>query len=113
MDLYAGWPLEDQKRFRALANLVGLLCARVELTIGTGASPAFVLGAVQAAMAGLFESLRVGNASPDEQKFFAMVARPLAAEIRLARNINGPIGDKAIFAEFAKLWGIDAKEGEL
>jgi dihydrodipicolinate reductase len=44
---------------------------------------------------------------PDNQKFFAMVARQMLAEIRHAAKIDAPSGEKAAFADFARSWEIE------
>jgi hypothetical protein len=105
-ELYAGWPPEDQMRFRSLGNMVGLLCANVTLTTGTGTPSPYVLGAVRAALSQLFEAVGATAIEGDYEKFYAMVARQMLANALQAASMDAPTGEKAAFADFASAWGI-------
>jgi hypothetical protein len=113
--LYPGWPAEDQQRFQALANVVGILCARATLTIGAGASRTYILGAVKAVLSEVFGRLGADAIKGQDEKFFAMLAQQVVGEMRHAGTMKVPAGDRALFAEllafadFVKAWGVQGK----
>jgi len=110
--LYEGWPTNDERRFRSLANIVGLLCARIALTTGTDTPHSYVLGAMREALSDLFNRLNAAAIDVHQEKFFAMLGRQMWAEINQAANAPNPSGEKAAFAEFATAWGVKPKKGK-
>ena len=105
-DLYPGWRPEDQLLFRSFGNVLGLLCARLLLTYGTGAKPQDLLKELRVAVAEFFTALGTPSEVSESDKFNAMIARQLLAEIRRSSTLENPSGEKAALAEFAAAWGL-------
>ena len=112
LDLYSGWPSEDQLRFRSLGNVIGLLCERLTLTYGSGATAQDLLKGLRVAVDELFTSLGVSMEVSPNDAFFAMIARQLIGEIRHSTNIPSALGAKAALAEFAIAWGVNEQTAQ-
>ena len=109
LDLYSAWPPEDQARFRSLADVVGILCARIALTYGyDGETDTQILGALEPAIVELIRGLSIKRISDDQVgRFMTMLAKQMVNEIRQSANVPNPSGEKAVFAAFAKAWGVN------
>jgi hypothetical protein len=107
---FAGWPAQDQERFRTLASTLGLLNARVTLSYGYDSeTDLHSLGAFQVALAEFFDQLKIHAPAGEHKGFFAMQGRQLLAEMLQASNIKNPAGEKALLADFAKAWGVSGE----
>jgi hypothetical protein len=106
--LFAGWPVEDQDRFRALANIVGLLAARCALLYGDVTLPP-LLRAIEAAMNEVFIGLGATREPAKNDSMFAMLGRQMVGDMQLAARMKNPTGEDGALAEAAKAWGISVE----